>query len=252
MVYPNFKNKHREEALVTPKKYIEYAKIYKNRFKMKAPKSVIFCYDSRVLDYILSNFKIIKDENFRNFYLFSKYKNIGIIGNFGVGGPVTGIYFEELIAWGVKNCLSIGTAGCLQEKLDLGSLVVVDRAIRDEGTSSHYIPHSKYASPSKTLTNKLEKVLKKLKLKYTVGTTWTIDAPYRETKAEVKKYKKEGVLTVEMEAAALFAIAKCRKVNVASIITVSDHLCELEWKPNFHLVENNLKQLVNISIDVLK
>jgi len=255
MVYPNYKNKHKENALVTPKKYIEYAQKYMNKFNGKAPKSVIICYNKTLMKYIVKHYKLFNPNVFNNtdFFLFSKTKNaVGVLGGFGIGAPVTGVFLEELIAWGVKTFLSIGTSGSLQKDLELGSLIVVDRAIRDEGTSSHYIPHSKYSYPSKTLTNKLEDILKKSKINYKKGTTWTTDAPFRETYAEIKKYQKEKVLTVEMEASAIFAIAKCRKVNAASLITISDHLGELEWKPNFHLQDEHLQKLVDIAIEVLK
>lgn len=251
MVYPNYKNKHKEEALITPKKYVKFARKYMHKFKGKAPQSVIICYNKPLMKYIVEHYKLFNPKIFYNtqFYLLPQTKNtVGILGGFGVGAPVTGLYLEELIAYGVKNFLSIGTSGSLQKELELGSLIVVDRAIRDEGTSSHYMPHSKYSYPSKTLTNKLEKTLKKLKLDYIKGTTWTTDAPFRETKAEIKKYQKENVLTVEMEASAIFAIAKYRKVNCASLITISDHLGELDWKPHFHLQDAHLQKLVDIAI----
>jgi purine-nucleoside phosphorylase len=90
-------------------------------------------------------------------------------------------------------------------------------------------------------------------LKYFVGTSWTIDAPYRETVAEAKQYQKEGVATVDMEASALFAVAKYRKVELGSIFTISDSLAELEWKPKFHLnkTKKGLETLYKVAVDVL-
>jgi uridine phosphorylase len=69
---------------------------------------------------------------------------------------------------------------------------------------------------------------------YQTGTSWTIDAPYRETVAEVRHYQAEGVLCVEMEAAALFAVASVRGVHLASAFVISDSLADLEWNPQFH------------------
>ena len=87
---------------------------------------------------------------------------------------------EELIAFGVKKFISIGTAGTLQKDITIGSLMVCEKAIRDEGTSHHYLKPSKYAYASKEMTSKIKKSLDKFKQKYFVGTSWTIDAPYRE------------------------------------------------------------------------
>lgn len=69
--------------------------------------------------------------------------------------------------------------------------------------------------------------------------------------AEVKKYWMEGVLTVEMEASAIFAVAKYRKVQAGAIFTISDYLAELEWKPKFHLAEKHLKKLFNVVKQIL-
>ena len=113
--------------------------------------------------------------------------------------------------------------------------MVCEKAIRDEGTSHHYLKHSKYAYASKGMTNKIIISLEKLNQKYFIGTSWTIDAPYRETVAEAKQYQEEGVATVEMEASALFAVAQYRNVELGAIFTISDSLAELQWKPKFHL-----------------
>jgi len=69
---------------------------------------------------------------------------------------------------------------------------------------------------------------------YRAGVSWTIDTPYRETVAEARRYQAEGVLCVEMEAAALFAVAKVRGLQVASAFTISDSLADLVWNPQFH------------------
>ena len=131
--------------------------------------------------------------------------------------------------------------------------MVCEKAIRDEGTSHHYIKPSKYAYPSKRITEEIKTALKRLSYKYFTGTTWTIDAPYRETVAEVKRYQKEGVATVEMEASALFAIAKYRHAELGAMFTISDSLAELEWKPEFHSKQTSegLEILYKAALSVL-
>ena len=91
------------------------------------------------------------------------------------------IVLEELAMTGVKRFMSIGTAGTLQKRIKAGDLVVCDRAICDEGTSHHYREHSKYAHASEEMTAGIIASLKKRRRKYVVGTSWTIDAPFRET-----------------------------------------------------------------------
>ena len=247
MTYPNFKNKHIEESLIEPKQFmLEYKRYKKSDF----PKKYIFVYSESPIRYLKKKYKgrykIIKLYKDHAIYV---YNNVGLIRMGGVGAPHATIFLEEIIAMGGKEFLSLGTAGGLQEE----GIFLCNKAIRDEGTSSHYIAHEKYSYPNKELTKRLESNLNKAKIKYKKGTTWTIDAPYRETKAEITHYKKEGVATVEMEASALFAVAKLRKVKIASAFVVSDVLGK-KWEPKFHHinVKKSLNKLIDVGIECLK
>ncbi len=253
MSFPNFKNKHKEDALITPQKFLEYRKKLGKFSKFKPPKGVIFCYSNELLDYIIKNHEIRKVGGFYGeFYLLKETEDqIGVLGNFGFGAPVVVILMEELIAFGVKKFLSVGIAGSLQKHLRVGSIIVCNKAIRDEGASHHYLEPSKHSYASKTLVKKIEETLSKFGLEYVVGTTWTIDAPYRETVVEVKKYQKEGVLTVDMEASAIFAVAEYRNVEVGAIFAISDYLAELEWTPKFHVSTKYLEKLFQVAKEVL-
>jgi purine-nucleoside phosphorylase len=96
-------------------------------------------------------------------------------------------------------------------------------------------------------------MLIKNNINFSEGTTWTIDAPYRETTKEINKYKKEGIATVEMEAAALFAVTRYRKLKSAAIFSISDVLGE-KWEPKFNTKEHKvdimaiIKAIVNNTI----
>jgi uridine phosphorylase len=253
MAFPNLKNKHKEDSLFTPKDYLKYEKKMGNFPKFKAPAAVIMIFNRRLQDYIIKNHRV-KKVNFcgLDLYLLKDSKNqIAVTSRFGIGAPTTAAHMDELITFGVKKFLIIGSAGYLQKNLNYGDIVVCDKAIRDEGTSHHYLKPGKYAYASKSLVEKVEEILKKSKIKYTKGASWTIDAPYRETVAEVKRYKKEGVLTVEMEASAAFAVAKYRNVEAGAIFMISDYLGELEWKPKFHLTGKYLKKLFEVAKEIL-
>ena len=132
--------------------------------------------------------------------------------------------------------MNIGCAGGLQHE----GIFLCTKALRDEGTSYHYESHGHYAFPDKVLTKKLGNSLAKAGLDYEKGASWTIDAVYRETKAEIEKYKKQGIKTVEMESSALFVLAKSKKVKIASAFIVSDTLYGERKK--FHR-EFNFKKL---------
>lgn len=149
-----------------------------------------------------------------------------------IGASACGTMLEEIIAMGAKRIISIGSAGTLQDT-PIGELIIPTRAIRDEGTSYHYLTPGKYSYPSKKLVKKITQILKSEKINYKTGTTWTTDSPYRETYRKIRKYKKEKVETVEMEASALFAIGKARKIDIASIFWISDNIGRKKWNHAF-------------------
>lgn len=187
------------------------------------------------------------------FYLLNDTNSrIGFCAKFGIGAPVVTAILEEMVALGIQRYMSIGTAGALAKDLDIGDVVVCDRAIRDEGVSHHYLPPAKYAHADPELTWRLEQALGEAGLAPRRGTSWTIDAPYRETVAEARHYQAEGVLTVEMEAAALFAVAERLKVPLATAFTISDSLADLVWAPHFSsdLTREGLEKLYRVALEV--
>jgi purine-nucleoside phosphorylase len=89
--------------------------------------------------------------------------------------------------------------------------VVIERALRDEGTSYHYLPPSEYSEAAVHLTQMAREALTAAGIPIQSGATWTTDAPFRETEKAIDAAKNAGILAVEMEAAALYAFAKARK-----------------------------------------
>ena len=250
MTFPHYKHKHKEEALPDPIKAVKYSQS-QGRMPKSVPKNIIICYSGTLFNKIIKKYKVKKTIFYRPFYILKTPKGeIGILGNFGIGAPVTAMYLEELIVLGAKNIIAIGYAGALQKKLAPGNVVVCDKAIRDEGTSHHYLKPSKFTYSSKALTKKIEKTLQKNCISYCKGSTWTTDAPYRETYTEIKQYKKEGVITVEMEASALFAVASIRKVNAATAFIISDILGE-KWDIKYHMARKQLEMLFDIAKEAL-
>ncbi|MDD3178707.1 MAG: hypothetical protein PHR26_04275, partial [Candidatus ainarchaeum sp.] len=132
-MFPNLKNKHLNDSFFTAKDIIKYLKKNKVYPKFEIPKAVIFCYDRSFFNDLLKKEKLTKT-NFYNLYLINNTNNkIGIIGGFGIGAPSVVRLFEELIALGIKKFVSFGTSGTLQKDINVGDLVICNRAIRDEG-----------------------------------------------------------------------------------------------------------------------
>lgn len=255
MPFPNFRNKYANDSMFSPKDFLDYQKNLEKYDKFDPPESVILCYSKKLIEHILKNHKTKKVQRFYGeMYLLSETKNkVAIIGKFGIGAPIVATLLEELIAFGVKRFISIGTAGTLQKHLNVGDLVVCEKAVRDEGTSYHYLKPSKYAYASETMTERIKRALDSFGQKYTIGTSWTVDAPYRETVAEARQYQKEGVATVEMESSALFAVAQYRGAEIGAIFTISDSLAELQWSPKFHLkkTKGGLEILYDVALTAL-
>ncbi|MFT4343789.1 MAG: nucleoside phosphorylase [Candidatus Woesearchaeota archaeon] len=217
MGYPNFQNKHLEQALFNPQDYISWNNYLKKDYK-KAPKKYIIIYYPKILNYFKRKYKPEKIKLYRLITVY-QYKDVGVVCMTGIGSPHATTVIEELIALGGKEFLNIGSAGGLK---DFGTYLC-KKSIRDEGTSFHYRSPGKFTYPDKKLTKKLKKHLVKNNISFQEATSWTIDAPYRETKAEIQKYKKQNVATVEMESSALFTVAQTRKVKIASAFVVSDY-----------------------------
>ena len=147
----------------------------------------------------------------------------------GVGAPLAAGFMEEAIAHGVRRFMAVGTAGGLVPDLTLGHAVVATSAIRDEGTSYHYLPASRSVDAPGAAVAALEAALRRHDVPYVTGPTWTTDGFYRETRGKVERRVAEGCLTVDMEASALFAVAAFRDVPLGLLLTTSDDLSGEAW-----------------------
>ncbi|MAG79211.1 hypothetical protein CMI40_02445 [Candidatus Pacearchaeota archaeon] len=243
MTYPKFHKKHLEEALFHPGEN-------RKKLKGKLPKKCIIIYDIKLIDYLKRKYKIKKDNKLSILaYDVYLYKGLAIVKMKGIGSPHVISGFEVLIYSGGKIFINIGYAGGLYSE----GFFLCTKAIRDEGTSPHYNAHTEYAYPDKNLTDKFERCLRKNDINFERGVTWTIDAPFRETKKEIQYYRKKGVKTAEMETSALFIIAKYRNVKIASCFIVSDVLGD-EWKPisDDIATKKDLRDLFEIAVKCLK
>ena len=147
----------------------------------------------------------------------------------GVGAALAAGLMEEAIAYGCRKFIACGGCGVLEKGMAVGDLIVVSSAVRDEGTSYHYLPpESEVAAHTKGVAA-LEAVLQESKVPYHKGKTWTTDAPYRETRQRMKRRIDHGCITVEMEAAALIAVAQHRQVSFGQLLYAGDDLSGGKW-----------------------
>ena len=146
----------------------------------------------------------------------------------GVGAPLAAALMEEIAARGARLFIVCGGAGVLGEH-DMGHVFVPTAAVRDEGTSYHYLPPGRLSYPCPRAVEAIEATLEARDVPHVSCTTWTTDAFYRETRGKVERRKAEGCLTVEMEAAALFAVGRFRGLSVGQILYGGDSLAGDTW-----------------------
>ena len=234
MPFPNFAGKHAHDPLFTAHDFLDYLRAGGLLPEMDVPESALLFYQPEAAQHLIGTRRAPDVRLFAPVHIIARDTgHAAVASGFGVGAPVAALVMEHLIAWGVRRFFSIGFAGALQSGAAVGDIVVCSGAVRDEGVSHHYAAAERYAHPSEGLSDVLRAELTSHGLDHTTGETWTVDAPYRETVAEARHYQAEGVLCVEMEAAAVFTVARQRGVEAAAAFVISDSLAEEQWNPRF-------------------
>lgn len=139
----------------------------------------------------------------------------------GLGAPALVTLLEHLVGLGVRSFVAVGPAPAVSADLARGSCVVIDRAIRDDGVSHHYLEPARDVSADGSLTERLRRVAEAQGLAPRVGPTWTVPTPYRTTAEELSACSAEGVLVTELTTAALFAVALALGARAASAVIVT-------------------------------
>ncbi|HQV27142.1 MAG TPA: nucleoside phosphorylase [Thermoflexales bacterium] len=147
----------------------------------------------------------------------------------GVGAPLAAGFLEEMIAFGSRSVIACGGCGVLDSTLPVGHVLVPNTAVRDEGTSFHYLPPAREVAASPRAVAAIEAVLRARGVPYDLVKTWTTDALYRETRARVTRRQAEGCRTVEMEASAFFAVAQFRGIDFGQLLYAGDDVAAAEW-----------------------
>ena len=154
-------------------------------------------------------------------------QTVGIIGCV-VGAPFAVLIAEELFACGCRLLLSLTSAGQINAAGPPPYFVVIDRALRDEGTSYHYAAPAEFAEADATLVATAANALKQAGLRILVCASWTTDAPFRETAEAIEAARAKGALAVEMEAAALYTFAQARGKSVLCLAHVTNTMGQAE------------------------
>ena len=255
MSMPDKARKYDDKAVIEPARVTEERKKTGLHPSCPVPAGAILCYDTAFWQWVCAGPGYVEGDGWlKGAYLAPCNDSwILVLKVPGFGAPTAVMTLEELAAFGIKTFVNLGTAGGLQRDMNIGDIVICDRAIRDEGTSHHYLPVEEYAFPCPELTENLCAAFERKSIQYSKGTSWTTDAPYRETIGELRQYRADGVATVEMEVAALFAVGAYRGASVSAILVISDILSGEDWNQGYHSAEKleGLKKIFEVALEMI-
>jgi uridine phosphorylase len=162
-------------------------------------------------------------------------KGICIAGPY-IGAPYAAMLLESLAARGVTQVIVVGWCGAVRDDVQVGDLIIPQKAIVDEGTSRHYMQLEgpvPVSCPDPALGTRLLCMIDPLEATVLQAPIWTTDAIYRETEKKVAWFRDKGAAAVEMECSALFSVARFRRIAVTAILSVSDSVAARQWDPGF-------------------
>jgi uridine phosphorylase len=199
------------------------------------PECCVLCFFQDAIENLRKTGQIIEITSLRSemgnhpVYRFTDSALPCAIGHPGVGAPLVTGFLEEVIALGARKFIVCGGAGTIESAHSIGKLLAPISAVRDEGTSYHYLAPSREVAPTPGALDAVKATLAERKIPFTLAKTWTTDGFYRETRGKIDQRKEEECECVEMEAAALFAAARFREVELAEILYAGDDLTGEFW-----------------------
>jgi uridine phosphorylase len=227
-VIPNYKDKYGAEALFSPEEVVGM----QGEGLPDVPPAAILGYQPKLTEFVEqradSPIQIVRSQS-----LYPVTETVGYVPvhEWGVGAPISAMVTENLIAAGAEAVVLLGGGAGLQTDIPSEAAILPTDVIRDEGVSYHYIPDEESVTPTTSLVNGLDDALSEAGFDTPRGPTWTTSAFYRETIPEIRAYGDDGVMTVDTESAAIWAVCQYRGVDTASVHELGGVLTPEEWQP---------------------
>jgi uridine phosphorylase len=255
---PILSQKHYEKPSVfQPENLLREARRQKEITELVIPEICILDPDGDIEEYVIQkhNAKLNKAWACYHTKLFEfehEGQKIGIIGK-AVGASFAVLLAEQLFASGCKLLLSMTSSGQLIQPMEPPYFILIEKSVRDEGTSYHYLPAAQFSFLKPDLKEKLHHAFNDPGIKIFAGSTWTTDAPYRETAEAIEHYKSIGIHAVEMEASALYAFAQARNRNVICFAHVTNQMASVEgdFEKGEHSGSKDALQVLFTTIDTI-
>lgn len=223
---------YKRSAVFKPANLLREARRQQKKIDGVVPKWVILDPDGDILKYLITSGKASRSNSWACYHtslyeFILEGRKIGVIGN-AVGGPFAVLLAEQLFVSGCELLVSITSSGKISTDLDAPCYILVDKALRDEGTSYHYLAPDEYVPIHPYLLSALTSVQWDSKIRLTVGPVWTTDAPYRETDEAIARARDRGLLAVEMETASLYAFGMASGCPVISFAHVTNQMAQTD------------------------
>jgi uridine phosphorylase len=220
------------QSVFTPESLLENARRQKDLPDESVPDVCVLDPDGDIVRHLTTTGAAREDQTWPGYhtdlYRFERGgREFGIVGC-AVGAPFAVLVAEQLFAAGCQFLISVTSSGQIVPKDDPPYFVLIDRALRDEGTSHHYSEPGQYATLDTELREPIENACDSVSRPVYTGATWTTDAPFRETDAAIERARSGGILAVEMEAAALYAFAAVRERPVVCFAHVTNQMGRAE------------------------
>lgn len=229
---PLFDRIHTDKPVFLPGNMLESARIQKNLPPLKVPDGCLLDFDGELLDHLVATGEAEMEPSWPCFHTrLYRWRvddmEFGIVGG-TVGAAFAVLIAEELFALGCKALVTISSAGLIAENLQPPLFLLINQALRDEGTSYHYLPPARFSLASPSLVDAVAKCLTVAELVFRQGSSWTTDAPFRETAELIAARREEGIIAVEMEAAALLAMGTALKKPVVCLAHITNSMATRE------------------------
>jgi len=223
---------YQEPSVFTPENLLREARRQKNMNDCKVPAVCVLDPDGDLVDYLIRTNQATLNTCWACYH--TKLYNVKLRdAEFAVLGSAVGSSFavliaEQLFVSGCNILISITSAGVISPEENKFKFVLIERALRDEGTSYHYLPPSETSNLNPALFANLISYYRSTGLSVKAGISWTTDAPYRETQSAISEAKKLQAVCVEMEAAALYAFAKAKNKNIVCFAHLTNTMAQKE------------------------
>ncbi len=221
-----------EQSVFLPENLLREARRQKKLKECNVPPVCLLDPDGDLAAYLLQSDKASKNECWAcyhsSLYTFElEGRTIGIIPCI-VGSSYAVLVAEQLFVSGCRLLISVTSAGIISKPNNSKRFALITNAIRDEGTSYHYLPPDKPSVLNNEMLQKLYPSLQQSECPFFEAGSWTTDAPYRETQTAINTMKEKNIVCVEMEAAAVYALSAVKNYNIICFAHLTNSMAQTE------------------------